>query len=318
MPSNVETKRCGCGAILRARQSCERCASAARARLHAAGVAKSEKKSWQAYDNGNEVGQWFIPGFHDKQPATDAPPAHRRALDKLNDAVRSGELVLRESVKQRIAELEQIGKLRVSSTPEPRADDCMCGHCRVRRLEPGWQMVPPRQRVRCELERSGKLFAAYTPDPRTSAGGTSLTLVVSVAKEAHRLTGMAPYAVAWGTAPQLDVVEWVEWPNGTRTMLGTPVSPSVRPERTHRFRWLEWRGESFAAVGAVRLREGDEWWLWRVEDGVVVFEGEAPQSAEDKAFYRKQEERRSRERWCVHEPPPVGAEVEWDAAGKMG
>lgn len=65
MRSNVETRMCkACNAPLALRESCARCADKARARLHAEGKAGKERKSWQAYDNGSEVGRWFIPGFH--------------------------------------------------------------------------------------------------------------------------------------------------------------------------------------------------------------------------------------------------------------
>lgn len=42
MRNNVETRRCGCGQFLGLREGCQRCADAARAKLHAAGVCASE------------------------------------------------------------------------------------------------------------------------------------------------------------------------------------------------------------------------------------------------------------------------------------
>lgn len=42
MRSKTEYRRCGCGAILSLRESCSRCASAERARLHAQGIGHKE------------------------------------------------------------------------------------------------------------------------------------------------------------------------------------------------------------------------------------------------------------------------------------
>lgn len=53
--ADVFAKRCPCGVILRARQSCTRCTSEARARLHAAGLCDAERPK-QPYDNGQHQG----------------------------------------------------------------------------------------------------------------------------------------------------------------------------------------------------------------------------------------------------------------------
>lgn len=53
--ADVFQRRCGCGSILRARQSCERCASEARARLHASGLCDAERPR-QPYDCGKHQG----------------------------------------------------------------------------------------------------------------------------------------------------------------------------------------------------------------------------------------------------------------------
>lgn len=76
--ADVFTRRCPCGAILRARQSCERCATAARARLHAAGVATRESETLRIV----------------KRVGRDPNELHEKsARDICNAAVRSGELV---------------------------------------------------------------------------------------------------------------------------------------------------------------------------------------------------------------------------------
>lgn len=60
MRSNVETKRCNCGAILALREGCKACADRKRAELHARGVCNAERPR-QPYDNGKHQGNaaWY-------------------------------------------------------------------------------------------------------------------------------------------------------------------------------------------------------------------------------------------------------------------
>lgn len=61
MRSNVEWKRCPCGNLTGLRESCVRCASAARARLHEAGIARDEGVHYRPIDVAKLADGWAWP-----------------------------------------------------------------------------------------------------------------------------------------------------------------------------------------------------------------------------------------------------------------
>ncbi len=254
------SSRCrACGAILRARQSCERCATAARARLHAAGVARYDATTPMLEPPG--APQWYW-GVDPARSDTTAVAVARRES--------GGTLVIDEVASYNARHQREL----------ERAVDFLTG-----------------------LDATTRNKAMPTPDRPTRAGTTLLSQVSAAAAEAHRRTGVVPWAVATPQKPERDQFVWED---ARRDAF----------DGSWRSYACLWRGCQPPAEGGnggwVFLHAADEpGWRWRVSpNGAVVFDVEAPSSAEDAAWERHQ----ARKTWrgARTRPPPLGAEVPWE------
>lgn len=156
MRSNVETRRCGCGVILGLREGCQRCADAARAKLHARGVGKLEcRRGYSDYGNGT----WLPEAAQDEARTQRA----HEALFGVQQSTRPNEL-------------------HGTMVTEDNIRDAM-------RAVYGEKSLQLFDAAKACQERAA-------PDPRTKAGSSPLSQACAAAEEARRLTGVVPYAVA--------------------------------------------------------------------------------------------------------------------------